>query len=149
MPFPKFALSIFKVIMNEEELKNLFSELVKATAEAKADEIRRGISETLGTPEVANLIPEWDSEYPGYFEVLATDPELFANQLNKFRKHKETVTELKRRQEDDGETVIKKVKETLRRVERLRPPMESGSVRRNNDGNNSRLLKNIINQITN
>jgi len=135
--------------MNEEELKNLFNELISAAAAGKADEIKRQISETLGSPDASELIPEWDKEYPGYFEVVAVDPAAFAHQLKKFREHKENLADLERRKKDEGETVIKKVKETLKRVERLRPPMETGSSGRHSVAGNSRLLKSIINQITN
>ena len=135
--------------MNEQEMKQLFSELVSSAVEKRAAEVRADLESTLGSDEAANLISAWEKENPGYFEVLAGDPASLALQLKKFREGQKTTEELERLRKEAGEEVIRKVKDTLKRVERLRPPADTGSRARNSREGGNRLLRNIINTLTN
>ena len=135
--------------MNEQEMKQLFSELVSSAAEKKAAEVRADLESTLGSDDAAALLAGWERENPGYFEVLAGDPASLALQLKRFREGQNTAAELERLRKEAGEEVIKKVKDTLKRVERLKPPAETGSRARNGNEGGNRLLRNIINSITN
>ncbi len=135
--------------MNEQEMKQLFSELISSAVEKRAAEVRAGLESTLGSEDAAALISAWEKENPGYFEVLAGDPESLALQLKKFREGQKTAEELERLRKEAGEEVIRKVKDTLKRVERLRPPVDTGSRARNGNEGGNRLLRNIINSLTN
>ncbi len=135
--------------MNEQEMKQLFSELLTTAAGMKASEVRADLESTLGAPNAAELLAGWEQENPGYFEVLAADPAALALQLKKFSENRKTAEELERLRMEAGEEVIRKVKETLKRVEKLRPPVETGSRARNGSEGGNRLLRNIINSITN
>lgn len=135
--------------MNEEELRLFFNDLVKAAAQRQAEEMMETASEVFDSEDAVEVIAQWDEANPGYFEVVADDPALFAQQLKKFKSAKEVAGELDRLKKEGGEEVIKRVKETLKMVERLKVPMETGSSFRRKEGNNSRLLNNILNTINN
>jgi hypothetical protein len=130
-------------------MQTLFNELVKAAAQRQAEEIRQTASEVFGGDDAGEIIKQWDEANPRYFEVLADDPHLFASQIKKFKSAKEVENELNRLKKEGGEEVIKRVKETLKTVERLKVPMETGSGFRRKEGKNSRLLNNILNTINN
>ncbi len=135
--------------MNEQDMKQFFGELLRTAVESKASEVKAELEATLGSADAASLISGWVEENPGYFEVLATDPPALAKQLKRFSESRRTAAELERLRVEAGEEVIRKVKDTLKRVERLRPPVETGSRARTGSEGGNRLLRNIINSITN
>ncbi|MBZ0196098.1 MAG: hypothetical protein K8F28_02030 [Ignavibacteriaceae bacterium] len=130
-------------------MKQIFDELIKAASEARAEEIRADIDSTFGAEDASNLLMGWEKENPGYFEVLANDPPALANQLKKFRQTTELRSELEKMRKETGEEIIKKVKNTLKKVEKLRAPVETGNRSRNTGTGDTRLLRNIINSLTN
>jgi hypothetical protein len=135
--------------MNEEEMKQLLEEVIKATASHQAKKVKDEIASVLGADGVGELLSNWDEENPGYFDVLADDPSKLSAQLKKHKINKETEHELERRKREGGEEVIRKVKETLKRAERLKQPLELGRKLRQNEGKNSRLLNNILYTLNN